>query len=117
MSTSSRCEACWRALNEKVYESMSVNELAELQLCFSSALKKLAGRQLADTEQRLHQLYFQLQSGKTSPDIQTKLLLVARALATNKLVEANREFAMLLADQWEAHKDWPIGLKRLLSAQ
>jgi len=96
---------------------MAPNELAELQQCFNAASRKLVGRQLVDTEPRLQQLYLHLASGKVSPDIQTKLLIVARAVATDMVVEANREFAKLCTDHWETQKDWLVGVKRLLSAQ
>merc|ERR1711924_85285 len=117
MSTSTRCEACWRALTEKQYKPMGPLELAEVQVFFDKAinLKKLPERQVADTKQRLEFLHAQLKSGKICPDIQTALLFVARAAAEKRFVEAKRLLSKLSTSYWEMHKDWWVVVQRLLS--
>jgi hypothetical protein len=117
MSTSTRCEVCWRALSEKDYTPMGQCELAEVQLFFDKAteLKKLPERQLADTKQRLEFLRSQLKCGKICPDIQTNLLLVARAIAEKRFVEAKKLLSRLSTKYWEMHKDWLVVVQRLLS--
>eukprot|EP00746_Dinoflagellata_sp_MGD_P166086 gnl/MRDRNA2_/MRDRNA2_95763_c0_seq1.p1 gnl/MRDRNA2_/MRDRNA2_95763_c0~~gnl/MRDRNA2_/MRDRNA2_95763_c0_seq1.p1 ORF type:complete len:245 (+),score=45.07 gnl/MRDRNA2_/MRDRNA2_95763_c0_seq1:77-811(+) len=119
MSTSTRCEACWQALNEKLYTPMDQRQLAELQLLFDTAisLKTLSVRQLDDTKRRLEILIDLLKAGKISPDIQANLLSLAKVLAENRQQEAReakKDLSKLSADHWEMHKEWLPVVQRLL---
>lgn len=111
-----RCQSCLRALAETVHERMSPEDVTELKRCFDDALARLPASRRKDTADRLHELYFQLQAGRISPDIQTQLMLTAAAGAAKDHASANRTVAALSTQHWEVHKDWLIAVKRLLNA-
>merc|ERR1711939_481650 len=100
----------------------SATNLCLLQYSFDLALSRLeGGSRLADTTDRLHQLYCELQDGRISPPIQSQLLIIARTISNSSgqgnNVAASTALASLCAQHWEEHKHWLMGMKRLLSTQ
>jgi len=119
MPNNRRCQSCLRALAAAVYEQMASEDLAKLQCSFAAALAKLPDSKykvflLKDTEERLHQLYSQLQAGQISPAIQSQLLAIAEGISSGDHAAANRAVATLSTQHWEEHKDWLMCMKRLL---
>lgn len=116
MPNNHRCQSCLRALAEAVHEQMTSEDLRELQSSFDAALAKLSGSRHKDTAERLQKLYAQLQAGQVSPAIQSQLLIIAKATSTNDRAGASRAVATLSTQHWEEHKEWLMGMKRLLPA-
>lgn len=117
MATNRRCESCLRALAQVVYEQMSSSDLQELKSALRAALARLSESRCKDAAERLERLYSLLQAGRISPPIQSQLLTIARAIASNNYLAAGQVVASLSTQHWEEHKDWLMGMKRLLSAQ
>lgn len=109
-----RCQSCLRALADKVHERMSPEDVAELKRCFDDVLARLPVSKKKDTADRLQELYFQLQAGRISPDIQSQLLQTAQAFAAKDTIVADRTVKALSTQHWEVHKEWLIAVKRLL---
>merc|ERR1712050_675869 len=110
---SMRCESCQQNLTQG--RPISTEELQQIQNGFNSCLVKCSGKKHTDVSQRLGQLYFLLQTGKIAEPIQTKLLIVAKAISANDCTEASRQVAMISAEHWEQHKEWLKGLRTMLS--
>lgn len=109
-----RCQSCLRALADKVHERMSPEDVAELRRCFDYVLARLRMCKKKDTADRLQELYFQLQAGRISPDIQCQLLRIAHSVAAKDPIVADRTVKALSTQHWEVHKEWLIAVKRLL---
>merc|ERR1719310_312816 len=115
MMTSNRCEACLKCLSEAVHEPMRPENLSEMRCSFDAALAKQFGNKRRDCAERLQQLYDLLDAGKISVPIQSKLIEVARGIAVGNYAASSKEVSALSAQHWEEHKEWLMGMKRLLS--
>lgn len=119
MPSKNRCQSCLQTLAEAVHEKMSTDDFRMLQSTFDLALAKKADRLTpgthADTETRLHSLYIQLQDQHISRPIQTELITIANAMATHDHGRAIGAVTGLMTQHWEEHKDWLMGVKRLVT--
>merc|ERR1712066_653508 len=98
-----------------VYEPMLPDNLQEFQRSLSGLLDaSTSSSQCEDITKRIQPLLSQLEAGKIAPCIQVKLMDIAKAISDNDRLKANRELAMLTREHWDQHKNWLIGMKRLL---
>lgn len=110
---SMRCIACQRRAAQA--EPMSAGDLQLVQITFSGLLEGTSGMMHDDIIRRLDQLYSKLKGGHVAQSVQRKLLDIAKALSVSDIVAAHQEVVAISAQHWEHHKDWIIGLRRLLS--
>merc|ERR1712232_912957 len=108
------CESCQcRAATEG--GPMPADQLQRLQRSFGSLLVNFSGRVRDDIMRRLGQLYSRAQQGLLPPTVQVRLIDVASTIDADHIGLASKEVAALSATHWSLHKDWLVGLKRLLS--
>jgi len=74
-----------------------------------------AGRRREDIAGRLQLMQAELQAGKLPGAVQVSLRQLALAAAAGDLGEANRVCSALVAQSWDEHREWLVGLKRLLA--
>jgi hypothetical protein len=103
-------------MDAAVHECMSSNDVMDLKMAFSEMLANISGPRRSDTEDRLELLYSMLERCKITSSMQSELLLIATSLANRDNAVAGKVLAKLCNEHWDEHKDWLIGVKRLLSA-
>lgn len=118
---SMRCVSCQLVMAQS--EPMSADDVRKIQNSLNGLLRKMSGRMCNDIAQRLDQLYSKLETGLIPQSIQSALLTVVESLSKNNAVaqandtEAASLVAKLTAEHWVQHKEWLVGLKRLIYVQ
>lgn len=113
---STLCVACqYKAGAEG--DPMPEDQLRVLQSSLGSLLVSFSGKpgEREDVTRGLGQLYSKAQAGRLPPSIQVRLAGIANAIDANAIGFASREVTAISATHWTFHKDWIVGLKRLLS--
>lgn len=96
---------------------MPAEQLQRLQRSLESALTGFSGRLREDIVRRLGLLYAKAQAGLLPSSIQLSLVDVAGAVDAGNIGLAGKQVADLSATHWDLHKDWLVGLRRLLAAR
>merc|ERR1712217_246565 len=94
---------------------MPPDSLQKVQDCFDQLLKGCSGRIHADTIESFRLLYCKLEMGDIAQQVQIQLLKIIETISRNDYAEARKICTTIAAQHWEQHKDWIVGLKRLLA--
>lgn len=112
---SMRCLACQCKAAAGI--PMPAEQLQALQRALGSLLVHLAPGLLKDVAERLGRLYNLASSGALPPATQAKLAEIANAIDAKNMGFAGKCVAAMVVEHWNSHKDWLIGLKRLVSSK
>jgi len=92
--------------------------VAHVKQALDACLARIpTGKRHDDVVERVHLLLGELQAGKVSHSTQEQVHALARAIAAGDRHEAGRLCAALVVQHWDTHREWLLGLKRLLAQQ
>merc|ERR1719221_1405870 len=109
---SMRCEACQLRLVQD--DPMSLDDVNLVRGSFNHLLATMSGKAREDIAQRLDRLCSKLQGGQIARPVQSNLMCIAELIATGDNLKATQVLASISAEHWNLHKDWIVGVRRLL---
>jgi len=115
---SNRCEGCQIRLANTRHEAMPAPALQQLKDALEACLVCLpVGKKRDDVSDRLHALFAEAEAGRLAPSVVEQLQGLTGAIFAGDRREANKCCAALVSQHWDEHREWLMGLKRLLAQQ